>query len=122
VKQAVAAGIVMIAASLVAMMFGRGAKGIVVAAGAFALVPCYLCYLSGTVAPAGGGRVIEWLGVRTYSIYLWQQPLTVCGWLPHLLHPVGALLATLVGGVWFHLFERPFLSPGRRTPHATENR
>jgi hypothetical protein len=30
------------------------------------------------------------------------------------LQPVGALVSVAVGGVWFRLFERPFLSGSRR--------
>jgi len=114
VRPAIAAGVGMLLVSLGAMLFGKHAKPIVVAAGAFALAPCLCCYLAGAVAPGVVGRALRWLGERTYSIYLWQQPLTVCGWLPPVLHPLGAAASTFVGGVWYRVFERPFLSPGRK--------
>lgn len=60
------------------------------------------------------GQAMKWMGERTYSIYLWQQPFTLCNFLPEVLHPAGALVSVAVGGVWFHFFERPFLSASRR--------
>ena len=60
------------------------------------------------------GQAMKWLGERTYSIYLWQEPFTICNYLPGLLQPIGALVSVAVGGVWFHFFERPFLSASRR--------
>ena len=60
------------------------------------------------------GQAMKWLGERTYSIYLWQEPFTICNYLPNLLQPAGALVSIAVGGLWFHLFERPFLSASRR--------
>ena len=59
---------------------------------------------------------MRWLGLRTYSIYLWQQPLTLCMFLPNFLHPVGALISVALGGIWFHFLERPFLSVNSRNP------
>jgi peptidoglycan/LPS O-acetylase OafA/YrhL len=60
------------------------------------------------------GQALRWLGERTYSIYLWQEPFTICHYLPNILQPAGALASIIVGGAWFHFFERPFLSAGRR--------
>lgn len=100
--------------SLLAMFFYPGAKLVVVAAGALLLAPCLLAYLTGRPLPGISGRVLKWLGVRTYSIYLWQEPFTICGFLPSILQPVGALVSVAVGAVWFHWFERPFLSAGRQ--------
>jgi peptidoglycan/LPS O-acetylase OafA/YrhL len=100
--------------SLLAMFFYPGAKLVVVAAGALLLAPCLLAYLTGRPLPGISGRVLKWLGVRTYSIYLWQEPFTICGFLPGILQPVGALVSIAVGAVWFHWFERPFLSAGRQ--------
>ena len=95
-------------------LFGMEMKPLVIATGALLLVPCLMAYLSGRPMIGIFGRVMQWLGERTYSIYLWQQPFTLCNFLPNLLHPVGALMAVAVGGVWFHFFERPFLSTNRR--------
>ncbi|MGB8368652.1 MAG: acyltransferase [Verrucomicrobiia bacterium] len=99
---------------IVLMLSGLPMKKPVVAIGTFAFVPCLLAYVGGR--PLGGpvGRTLTWLGERTYSIYLWQEPLTICRYLPALWHPVGAVVSVFVGGAWFRLFERPFLSAGRK--------
>ena len=102
------------AASLVGMLFGMEMKPLVVATGALLLAPCLMAYLFGRPMPHAVGPAMKWMGERTYSIYLWQQPFTICNFLPNLLHPAGALVSVAVGGVWFHFFERPFLSLGRR--------
>jgi peptidoglycan/LPS O-acetylase OafA/YrhL len=102
------------AASMGCMLFGMEMKIVVIAIGALLLVPCFLAYSQGRPIPGKAGRAAEWLGVRTYSIYLWQQPFTICNFLPSVLHPFGALVAIAIGAVWFRLFEFPFLSGGRR--------
>src|SRR5205807_3160660 len=99
----------LLGASLVLMVFGMAMKKIVIAAGAFVFVPCFLSYVSGQSMPGLAGRWLAWIGERTYSIYLWQQPFTICEYLPNFLHPVGALVSVFVGGAWFYFFERPFL-------------
>jgi len=104
----------LVAASLVLMLFGGSLKKLVIASGVFVFVPCFLRYLSGQSIPGIAGRGLGWIGERTYSIYLWQQPLTICGYLPTLLHPAGALLSIFVGGLWFHFLEQPFLSSNRK--------
>jgi peptidoglycan/LPS O-acetylase OafA/YrhL len=96
------------------MLSGLPMKKPVVAIGTVAFVPCFLSYLAGKPMGGPAGRTLTWLGERTYSIYLWQQPLTVCNYLPVLWHPVGAVVSAFVGGAWFRLFERPFLSAGRK--------
>jgi peptidoglycan/LPS O-acetylase OafA/YrhL len=100
--------------SLLIMLFGMEMKPVVVATGALLLAPCLMAYLSGRPLPGISGRWLKWLGGRTYSIYLWQEPFTICNFLPNLLQPVGALVSVAVGGAWFHFFERPFLSSSRR--------
>jgi peptidoglycan/LPS O-acetylase OafA/YrhL len=67
-------------------------RGLVIALGATVFVPCFLCYISQRTAPGPVGTGATWLGQRTYSIYLWQQPLTLC----------------------YHVLEVPFLSSRRR--------
>jgi peptidoglycan/LPS O-acetylase OafA/YrhL len=96
------------------MLLGLQMKKPVVAIGTFAFVPCLLAYVAGK--PIGGpvGRALTWMGERTYSIYLWQEPLTICEYLPVAWHSVGAVVSAFVGGVWFRLFERPFLSAARK--------
>jgi peptidoglycan/LPS O-acetylase OafA/YrhL len=101
-------------ASLVIMIFGAEMKTVVVATGTLLLAPCLLAYLFGRPVPGIAGRGMKWMGERTYSIYLWQEPFTICNYLPSALQPVGAAVAVAVGGVWFYFFERPFLSAGRR--------
>jgi peptidoglycan/LPS O-acetylase OafA/YrhL len=102
------------AASSVAMLAGHEMKKLFIASGTLVMVPCLFSYLNGRPVPGLIGRVLAWLGERTYSIYLWQQPLTICNYLPVLWHPLGALLSVFVGAVSFHFFERPFLSSARR--------
>jgi peptidoglycan/LPS O-acetylase OafA/YrhL len=99
--------------------FGLEMKSLVVASGVFLLPPCLMAYLfghpmPGIAGPGITGRWMKWMGERTYSIYLWQQPFTLCNFLPNVLHPAGALVSVAIGGVWFHFFERPFLSASRR--------
>lgn len=93
--------------------FGFAMKLAVIGTGALLLAPCWLAYLFGRPMPAGIGGPMRWLGERTYSIYLWQQPFTICGYLPSLLHPAGALFSIGLGAFWFRLFEKPFLSTRR---------
>jgi peptidoglycan/LPS O-acetylase OafA/YrhL len=100
--------------SLLLTLFGMEMKPVVVATGALLLAPCLMANLSGRPLPGIAGRWLKWLGERTYSIYLWQEPFTICNYLPNVLQPVGALVSIVVGGVGFHLFERPFLSASRR--------
>ena len=102
--------LVVFVASLVMMLFGVEMKSLVIGTGALLVGPCLLAYLFGM--PMGGwlGRFLAWIGERTYSIYLWQQSLTICGFLPTLMHPLGAVFSIFVGAAWFHWFERPFLS------------
>jgi peptidoglycan/LPS O-acetylase OafA/YrhL len=106
-------GLAICGASLGLMLFGMEMKPVVVATGALLLAPCLMAYLFGRPMPGLAGRVMQWMGERTYSIYLWQQPFTICDYLPNALHPAGALVAVAVGGAWFHFFERPFLSASR---------
>ena len=101
-------------ASLCIMFFEVEMKLLVVATGALLLAPCLMAYLFGRPVPGAAGRWMKWMGERTYSIYLWQQPFTLCNFLPNVLHPAGALVSVAVGGVWYHFFERPFLSASRR--------
>jgi peptidoglycan/LPS O-acetylase OafA/YrhL len=96
------------------MIFGIEMKTLVVATGALLLAPCLLAYLFGRPVPGIAGRGMKWMGERTYSIYLWQEPFTICNYLPNALQPAGAAVSVAVGGVWFYFFERPFLSAGRR--------
>ena len=101
-------------------VFGVETKKLVIATGAFALLPCLNAYVSGGEVGGVPGRGLAWLGQRTYSIYLWQQPLTICGYLPAALHPLGALASTGVGALSFRWFERPFLSRSRRSERRQE--
>jgi peptidoglycan/LPS O-acetylase OafA/YrhL/lysophospholipase L1-like esterase len=96
------------------MVFRPGMKLFTIAAGALLLIPCWLAYLFGRPFAGAFGRGAKWVGERTYSLYLWQQPFTICGYLPGVLHPLGAAASIPVGAVWFNIFERPFLSTSRR--------
>lgn len=108
------AGLLVFVASLALMPLGIQTKSLVIAGGSVSLVPCLFSYVSGRELQGYAGGVLTWLGRRTYSIYLWQQPLTICGYLPAVLHPLGAVASTLVGGLSYRWFERPFLSAKRQ--------
>jgi len=105
---------VLFGAMTLLMFCGFEMKLLVVAIGTFVFFPCFLAYLGHRTLGGFVGRTMTWLGERTYSIYLWQQPLTLCHYLPSMLHPVGAIMATAIGGVSFRFFERPFLSAKRQ--------
>lgn len=100
---------------LLVMALGCGTKTAVVAAGSTLLLPCLLGYLFAIPLPGFLAKGLAWTGERTYSIYLWQEPLTIAGLVPELLQPVGALLSIPLGAVWFHWFEKPFLSSSAQT-------
>src|SRR5882724_3835302 len=70
--------IVICGASLVITLFHTEMKSPVVATGALLLAPCLMAYLFGRPMPGIAGRAMKWMGERTYSIYLWQQPFTIC--------------------------------------------
>jgi peptidoglycan/LPS O-acetylase OafA/YrhL len=106
-------GIFSLVAALSLMFLGMGMKKVVIGVGGFLLFPCLLGYLFGLPLPGKAGRFLRWIGERTYSIYLWQQPFTICDFLPAFLHPAGAVLAIPVGAVWFYWFEKPYLSANR---------
>jgi peptidoglycan/LPS O-acetylase OafA/YrhL len=106
--------LVICAASGCLMLIGHEMKLLVVAAGALLLAPCLLAYLHGRPVPGMAGEGLRWCGERTYSIYLWQQPFTICRFLPVYLHPFGSLASMAVGALWFRLFEFPFLSASRQ--------
>jgi peptidoglycan/LPS O-acetylase OafA/YrhL len=106
-------GIAICSACSLAMLFGMEMKSVVIAAGALLLVPCLLAYLFGRPIPGIVGKIAQWFGERTYSIYLWQQPLTICNFLPYAFQPLGALFSIIVGAASFYVFERPFLSATR---------
>jgi peptidoglycan/LPS O-acetylase OafA/YrhL len=100
--------------SFALMLAGYEMKKLVIACGAFVLVPCFFAYIYGCDLKGWPGRCLAWLGQRTYSIYLWQQPFTICNYLPALWHPIGAVVSTIVGEISFQFFERPFLTAARK--------
>ncbi|MCE3606099.1 hypothetical protein LXA47_21185 [Massilia sp. P8910] len=53
------------------------------------------------------GRVMQWFGVCSFSLYLWQQPIyyaVIEGRLPHI---AGLAAAIAVGALSYYLFENP---------------
>ncbi|HEV2320656.1 MAG TPA: acyltransferase family protein [Verrucomicrobiae bacterium] len=100
------------------MFCGYEMKYGVIAIGTFVFLPCFLAYIGNRTLDGPIGRTLTWLGERTYSIYLWQQPFTICNYLPNILHPAGAAAAAFLGGIWFQFFESPFLSQKRRQVSA----
>ena len=116
VQWSIRIGVWVFVLGMVLMLSGRGMKPVVVGVGALLVGPCLLSYLYGLPFKGPLGRLLAWSGERTYSIYLWQQPFTICGFLPIAWHPVGAIVSMLVGAAWFHWFERPFLSSSPRKP------
>jgi peptidoglycan/LPS O-acetylase OafA/YrhL len=118
-------GMLILPLSLIVMVISPEAKLPVIAMGTFLLLPCFFAYLFGIPFPGTGGSELAWLGERTYSIYLLQQPLTIAQYLPSTFQPIGALLSTFLGSWWFTWFERPFLSGNRekqikRTSRSSE--
>ena len=114
VKAILSLSLVVAGISLLLMLFGNETKLLVIGVGAGLLLPCLLAYLYGRPLTGWPGGCLGWLGERTYSIYLWQQPLTICNFLPHLLHPVGAVVSIAAGALSFRWFEYPFLSVNRQ--------
>jgi len=98
---------------IIIMLFGMEAKKLVIAAGGMLLFPCLFSYLFGLTVPGVIGRWLAWCGARTYSIYLCQQPFTLCGYLPAIFQPLGAAVSIIVGAWWFRIFELPVLSRSR---------
>jgi peptidoglycan/LPS O-acetylase OafA/YrhL len=113
VKAVFGVGVFALIAALLVMPFGMQMKKAVIALGGILLFPCLLAYLFGLPFPGKVGQFLRWVGERTYSIYLWQQPLTICNFLHQTLHPLGAVIAIPFGAFWFRVFEYPFLTPGR---------
>jgi peptidoglycan/LPS O-acetylase OafA/YrhL len=113
VRYVFAIGVASILIALIIMPFSMHAKRLVIAVGALGLFPCLLGYLYELRIPGGAGRFFAWIGERTYSIYLWQQPFTICDYLPAVLHPLGAAASILLGAFWFNICEKPFLSKSR---------
>jgi hypothetical protein len=77
----------------------------------------------GAVARLLSVRPLEWLGVRSYGVYLWHWPLVVLlrpridvGWSPGTAAVITIGLAILLGHLSYRLIERPLLTPARR-PH-----
>lgn len=89
-------------------------KQLVVAAGAPLLAGCLGCYWKGWAPRNWIGNSFHYLGNRTYSIYLWQQPLTIGGFVPAGWHALGSLLAIPVGALSFRWLEMPFMSKFKR--------
>jgi peptidoglycan/LPS O-acetylase OafA/YrhL len=106
----VCGAILLFLASMVFMLFGIEMKKLVIASGTGIFLPCFWAYSKNRPISGILGRTLSWLGKRTYSIYLWQQPLTICNYLPFVLQPLGSLVSILIGGISFQLFERRFLS------------
>jgi len=113
VKTIFALGWLSLAAAMALMAFGMETKLLVIGVGSILLLPCLLGYLFGLPLPGKPGAFLRWCGERTYSMYLWQQPFTICDFLPNPFHPLGAALALPIGAVWFRFFEKPFLSANR---------
>ena len=106
-------GVAALLAIVISMLFGLEMKKLVIAVGGILPLPCLLGYLFGLPFPGRIGRSLAWMGERTYSIYLWQQPLTLCGFIPNALEPLGAFVSILVGYKSFNILERPFLTEAR---------
>ena len=107
-------------------------KQVVVLAGTFLVAGSFGCYLEG-IAPVGfAGNAFHYLGNRTYSIYLWQQPLTIGGLLPTTLalsggalmipvHAIGSLLSIPIGALSFRYLEQPFMSKYKPKPATKDS-
>lgn len=90
----------------------------VLAAGMAALIAAAAASPAGWPARLFSGRLLGWLGLISYSLYLWHypllgwlRPLAAAGWSPWLLWGLLApLLALLVATLSYLLVERPFLA------------
>jgi len=67
---------------------------------------CYLMYLNNQSFSGKLSKLVEWIGKRTYSIYLWQQPLTLDAAYSTIWRPFGALLSIAIGAISFKYFEK----------------
>ncbi|HEX3799652.1 MAG TPA: acyltransferase [Verrucomicrobiae bacterium] len=94
-------------------------KQVVVLAGTLFVAGCTGCYVTGIAPRNLFGDIFHYLGNRTYSIYLWQQPLTIGGLMAGVFHPWGALLAIPIGALSFRYFERPFMSKFKKPQDAS---
>ena len=112
----VAAGVTGLVVALVLISGRFRSENLAVMLGTGVLPACFLCYQGNLVLDGPLGRLSAWLGKRTYSIYLWQEPLTLCGYLPDLLRPLGALVAIPLGALSYAWLEKPFSSTIHRRP------
>ena len=106
-------GLIALPLALLVMIGFPNAKLLVICLGTFLIAPCLVAYIFEMPFSGLTGEVLAWLGERTYSIYLLQQPLTIARFLPSILQPIGALASLLFGSMWFTCFEKPFLSKSR---------
>lgn len=113
IKIIFAVGLAATVGSMVVTLFGIEMKKLVIAMGALVLFPCLFAYLFELPFPGKIGRSAAWVGERTYSIYLWEEPLTTCNFLPFMFQPLGAAVSIAIGAFWFKFFELQFLSTGR---------
>jgi peptidoglycan/LPS O-acetylase OafA/YrhL len=113
-RRTVGIAVVALPISVGLTLFGVETKLLVIGVGTFLLLPCFLAYFYGLACPGWIGGVFAWMGERTYSIYLWQQPLTICNFWSSAWHPIGSLIAVGLGALWFRIFEVPFLSKNRQ--------
>ncbi len=107
-KPLTALGLLALVALVPALLSGH--KNSVVLAGTLLVAGCLGCYLAGIAPRNWWGDSFHFLGNRTYSMYLWQQPLTIGGFFPTWFHPWGALLAIPLGALSFRYLEMPFMS------------
>lgn len=82
---------------------------------------CLIIALRDTASPVWSNPGVRWLGLRSYSIYLWHWPFVVAlgvyGVQHQPSHVAGALLATLlIGHFSFHYIELPFRRGLERMP------
>jgi peptidoglycan/LPS O-acetylase OafA/YrhL len=106
-------GLTALPLALLVMIAFPNAKLLVICLGTFLIAPCLVAYVFEMPFAGLTGDGLVWLGERTYSIYLLQQPLTIARFLPSVLQPVGALASLFFGSMWFTCFETPFLSKSR---------
>ena len=93
--------------------------------GGFTLIALLSFWLVAKAVEGGGAmarflelKPVQWMGVRSYSLYLWQVPLIGVVGLFALPQPVAGgaifLLTLIAGEISYRLFERPFV---RRRSH-----
>lgn len=95
-----------------------GSANFTVLVGLFAIPVFFVTTVNQFCITGRCGKMLEWIGVRTFSIYLLQQLLTLDLPFDPIWRPVGALVAIICGGMFYKFIECYFL----KLPSFEKNR